>query len=167
MIKGLEHLSYEEKLRKLGLKKAQGDLINVCQYIKGRCKEGRARLFAAVLSDRTRGTNWNAEVLLEHHKTQTHILLWGCLITGIGCLERMWLPSLVIFRTHLNMGNWLWVALLEQGVGQDDLQRFCPTSAVLGFWNQLFNFVFEDNSKVLPSSFTFPISGCCKTVFAL
>lgn len=43
MIKGLEHLSYEEKLRKLGLEKAQGDFISVCKYMKGRCKEGRAK----------------------------------------------------------------------------------------------------------------------------
>ncbi|RMC18602.1 hypothetical protein DUI87_04496 [Hirundo rustica rustica] len=39
IIKGLEHLSYEEQLRELGLfsfQKSQlrGDLINVCQYLK-------------------------------------------------------------------------------------------------------------------------------------
>jgi len=37
MIKGLEHLSYEERLRELGLK-AQGDLTKVYQYLKGGCK---------------------------------------------------------------------------------------------------------------------------------
>lgn len=38
---GLEHLSYEEKLRKLrlfSLEKAQGDLTNIYKYLKGECK---------------------------------------------------------------------------------------------------------------------------------
>ena len=42
-------------------------------------------------------------------------------------------PSLEILQSHLDMvlGNWLSVALLEQGVGPDDLQRSLPTSATL------------------------------------
>ena len=38
MIRGLEHLSYEDRLRELGLpgeKKAPGDLIVAFQYLKG------------------------------------------------------------------------------------------------------------------------------------
>ncbi|KAK4823071.1 hypothetical protein QYF61_025410 [Mycteria americana] len=55
MIMGLEHLSHEERLRELELfclEKAQGDLINVYDYLIGRSKDG-ARLFSAVLADRT------------------------------------------------------------------------------------------------------------------
>jgi len=42
-------------------------------------------------------------------------------------------PFLEIRKSHLGMvlGNQLWVALLEQGVGPGDLQRALPTAASL------------------------------------
>ncbi|KAK4816291.1 hypothetical protein QYF61_014589 [Mycteria americana] len=62
MMKGLEHLSYQERLRELGLFSLlkgmfRGDLINVHKYLKGVYIEDRARLFPVVPSDRTRGRN--------------------------------------------------------------------------------------------------------------
>ena len=59
MIRGLEHLSYEERLRKLGLfslekRRLQGDLI-VAFHLKGAYKQEGEWLFMRVDSGRTRG----------------------------------------------------------------------------------------------------------------
>jgi len=63
MIRGLEHLSYEEKLRELGLLslekgRLQGDLIVAFQYLNGAYKQEGEWLFTRLDSDKTRGNGF-------------------------------------------------------------------------------------------------------------
>ncbi|KAM9643769.1 uncharacterized protein ACIBXB_012437 [Morphnus guianensis] len=67
MIRGMEHLSYEERLRELRLsslekRRLQGDLIAAFQYIKGAYKKDEERLFSRPCRDRTRGNGFKLKL---------------------------------------------------------------------------------------------------------
>ena len=63
VIRGLEHLCYEGRLRELGLfslekRRLWGDLIVAFQYLRGVYKQEGEQLFTSVDSDRTRGDSF-------------------------------------------------------------------------------------------------------------
>jgi len=63
MIRGMEHLSYEERLRELGLfilqkRRHWGDLMANFQCLKGAYKKAGEGLFTRAFSDRTRGNDF-------------------------------------------------------------------------------------------------------------
>jgi len=74
MVRGLEHLSYEERLREMGLfslknRRLRGDLTNADKCLKGGWQEDGPRLFPVVLGNRTRDNRHK----LKHRKFQLNI----------------------------------------------------------------------------------------------
>jgi len=108
MRRGLEHLSYKERLRELGLfslkkRRLRGDLRNPDKYLQGGCQEDGARLFPVVPSNRTRGNRHKLKQRKFQLKMRKNFFPlrvtepWPRLPRGT--VES---PSLEIFQTHLD-----------------------------------------------------------------
>jgi len=74
MMRGLEHLSYEERLRELGLfslekRRLRGNIIKAYKYLQGECQDDGFRLFSMLPSDRTRSYGYK----LKHKKFHTNM----------------------------------------------------------------------------------------------
>ncbi|KAK4814881.1 hypothetical protein QYF61_001259 [Mycteria americana] len=80
MVKGLEHLTYKERLRAVtaqpGEEKAEGDLISAYKYLKGGCKDNGARLFSVVPSDRARSNGHKLKHKRVHQTMMRHFFFF-------------------------------------------------------------------------------------------
>ncbi|KAK4827161.1 LOW QUALITY PROTEIN: hypothetical protein QYF61_015115, partial [Mycteria americana] len=88
MVRGLKLLSYEERLRELGLFSLERRRL--FQYIKAAYKKDGERLFTRACSDVTRGNGFKlkeGKFRLDIRKAQC-----GWRDTGTGCPEKLWMP---------------------------------------------------------------------------
>ncbi|KFV67851.1 hypothetical protein N307_00325, partial [Dryobates pubescens] len=108
MIRGLEHLSYKDRLKELGLfslekRRLRGDPIVAFQYLKGVYKKAGEGLLRLSDSDRTRGNGMKLEVgrfRLDVRKkffTMREVKPWNGLSR-----EEAGAPSLEVFKTTLD-----------------------------------------------------------------
>jgi len=126
MIRGLEHLSYEDRLRELDLislekRRLRRDLIVAFQYLKGAYEKDGERLFSRACCDRTRGNG----LKLKEGKFRLDIRKNFLMVRVVKHRNRLprevvEAPSLETFKARLHgaLSNliWLKMSLLTAGV---------------------------------------------------
>ena len=107
-IQGMEHLSYEERLRELGLfsletRRLWQNLLTAFQYLKGAYKKAGERLFTKACSDKTRGNGFKLKegrfrlVIRKKFFTMREVRQWNRLPR-----EAVDVRSLAVFKARLD-----------------------------------------------------------------
>jgi len=103
LVKGLQHRSYEEQLRELGLfgaekRRLSGELIILYNYLKGGCSKVGLGLFSHVRSDRMR------ENVLRQCQGRFRLDMRKKFFTErVVKLPKVELPSLEVFKRHVDV----------------------------------------------------------------
>ncbi|KAJ7424291.1 hypothetical protein WISP_29486 [Willisornis vidua] len=127
LIRGWEHLSYEDRLREVGLfslekRRLQEELIVAFQYLKGAYRKDRERLFTKTCSDKTGGNNFKLKessshchlsTLLKKDETKTFLPFFSMeRADGVGVDEKLSLRRVavvedffdIIYSMHVETG---------------------------------------------------------------
>ena len=106
MIRGLEHLPSEERLRDMGIlspekRRLKGNLINTDNYFKSSCQEGKSRLLSVMPSNRTREKGKKKELRKFHMNMRKKFFTLGVTehLNKLKVVESL----LEIFKTHLDI----------------------------------------------------------------